>query len=52
MAGNIRFGGGIGGIIDHNKGTAYDCPEWVRLEVDKEGAPNLRAELLIATSQK
>jgi hypothetical protein len=23
MAGNIIFGGGIGAIIDHNKGTAY-----------------------------
>lgn len=26
MAGNILFGGVVGAIIDHNKGTAYDYP--------------------------
>ncbi len=26
MFGNIIFGGGIGAMIDHNKGTAYDYP--------------------------
>lgn len=26
MWGNILFGGGIGAIIDHNKGTGYDYP--------------------------
>ena len=26
MFGNILFGGGIGAIIDHNKGTGYDYP--------------------------
>lgn len=31
LAGNILFGGGIGAIIDHNKGTAYTYPTWVRL---------------------
>ncbi|SDO94169.1 hypothetical protein SAMN05216303_102747 [Rhodoferax sp. OV413] len=31
MAGNLLFGGGIGVIIDHNKGTAYTYPTWVRL---------------------
>lgn len=31
MWGNIVFGGGIGAIIDHNKGTAYNYPEWVQL---------------------
>ena len=51
MAGNILLGGGIGAIIDHNKGTAYTYPEWVRLVTarqtsfdrrdDKEGAPNI-----------
>ena len=50
MFGNIIFGGGIGAIIDHNKGTAYTYPQWIRLVVgrmlsfdrsqDKEGAPN------------
>ncbi len=27
MYGNIIFGGGIGAIIDHNKGTGYDYPD-------------------------
>jgi uncharacterized protein YceK len=58
MAGNILFGGGIGAIIDHNKGTAYTYPEWVRLvadkllafdrKADKEGAPNLGADPTVA----
>ena len=51
MFGNIIFGGGIGAIIDHNKGTAYTYPQWIRLVVgkmlgydrkdDKDAAPNL-----------
>lgn len=49
MAGNIIFGGGIGAIIDHNKGTAYTYPTWVQLVFgqtlifdrrdEKDGAP-------------
>lgn len=35
FAGNIIFGGGIGAIIDHNKGTAYTYPTWVRIEFGK-----------------
>ncbi len=27
MWGNIVFGGGIGALIDHNKGTGYDYPD-------------------------
>ena len=36
MAGNILFGGGIGAIIDHNKGTAYTYPSWVQLVFGQE----------------
>ena len=49
MYGNIIFGGGIGAIIDHSKGTAYTYPTWVQLifgetlvfdrSSEKEGAP-------------
>jgi opacity protein-like surface antigen len=49
MAGNILLGGGIGAIIDHNKGTAYTYPTWIQLvfgqtlifdrREEKEGAP-------------
>jgi hypothetical protein len=31
MAGNILFGGAVGAVIDHNKGTAYTYPTWIRL---------------------
>lgn len=31
MFGNLIFGGGIGAIIDHNKGTAYTYPSWLRI---------------------
>lgn len=35
LAGNIIFGGGIGAIIDHSKGTAYTYPSWVQLVFGK-----------------
>lgn len=54
MAGNIIFGGGIGAIIDHNKGTAYTYPQWVQVvmgkmlsfdrRADVEGQPNRGTE--------
>lgn len=31
MFGNILIGGGIGAIIDHSKGVAYNYPDWVQL---------------------
>jgi hypothetical protein len=49
LAGNIIFGGGIGAIIDHSKGTAYTYPTWLLLifgktlvfdrATEKEGQP-------------
>jgi len=60
MAGNIIFGGGIGAIIDHNKGTAYTYPTWVQLvfgqtlvfdrSTEKEGAPVAGVLPVVATS--
>lgn len=35
MFGNIIFGGGIGAIIDHNKGTGYDYPSNLPVEMGK-----------------
>ena len=35
MFGNIILGGGIGAVIDHNKGTAYTYPLWVQLTFGK-----------------
>ena len=54
MWGNILFGGGIGAVIDHNKGTAYTYPTWIQLvfgksmvfdrTAEKEGTPTLGTE--------
>ena len=54
LAGNIIFGGGLGAIIDHNKGTAYTYPTWVELVFgktlvfdrrdEKDGAPVMGRE--------
>ena len=54
MWGNIILGGGIGAIIDHNKGTAYTYPTWIQLvfgktlvfdrSAEKEGQPTLGVE--------
>jgi hypothetical protein len=55
MWGNIILGGGVGAIIDHNKGTAYTYPTWVQLVFgqslmfdrsnEKEGQPVLGAQI-------
>lgn len=49
MWGNALIGGGVGAIIDHNKGTAYTYPTWVQMvfgktlvfdrSAEKEGQP-------------
>lgn len=62
MAGNILLGGGIGAIIDHNKGTAYTYPQWVQVvmgklltfdrKADKEGQPNRGADLPTPVASK
>lgn len=31
MFGNILLGGGIGAIVDHSNGSAYNYPEWIKL---------------------
>jgi hypothetical protein len=58
MWGNVILGGGIGAIIDHNKGTAYTYPTWVQLifgktvvfdrSAEKEGMPTLGIEPTVA----
>lgn len=57
MAGNILIGGGIGAIIDHNKGTAYTYPQWVQIvmgklltfdrRADVEGQPNRGTQAIV-----
>lgn len=31
MFGNIIFGGGVGAIIDHNNGSAYEYPSLIKI---------------------
>jgi len=62
MFGNIILGGGIGAIIDHNKGTAYTYPTWVQLvygktlvfdrTTEKDGQPAMGTEPAPATAAK
>jgi hypothetical protein len=46
MFGNIVFGGGVGAIIDHSKGTAYEYPGFIQIVMGaftKVDAPDLNA---------
>ncbi len=62
MAGNIIFGGGIGAIIDHNKGTAYTYPQWIQVvmgkiivfdrRIDEDGKPNRGVETVAPVAAK
>jgi hypothetical protein len=62
MFGNIILGGGIGAIIDHNKGTAYSYPIWVQMvfgkslvfdrSTEKEGVPTVGTETPAASASK
>ncbi|MBU7574382.1 MAG: hypothetical protein KAF64_13580 [Hydrogenophaga sp.] len=62
MFGNIILGGGIGAIIDHNKGTAYTYPQWVQLvfgrtlmfdrAAEKDGMPTTGTDVPTATASK
>jgi hypothetical protein len=44
MWGNIIFGGGIGAIIDHNKGTGYDYPNTLPVEMGKSVTVDKKSE--------
>ena len=35
MFGNVIFGGGIGALIDHSKGTGYNYPDQLPVEMGK-----------------
>lgn len=50
MFGNIIFGGGIGAIIDHSKGTGYDYPDNLPVKMG-EAATIDRKEQNAATTQ-
>jgi hypothetical protein len=58
MFGNILIGGGIGAIVDHNRGTAYTYPTWMQLvfgrtltfdrNTEEEGKPVVAVEQQLA----
>lgn len=58
MFGNILLGGGVGAIIDHNKGTAYSYPVWIQLvfgktlvfdrNTEKDGQPTVGSAPVVA----
>ena len=60
MWGNILIGGGIGAVIDHNRGTAYTYPTWVQLVFgktlnfdrrdEKDGQPTPSTEGVVAAA--
>jgi hypothetical protein len=35
MFGNIIFGGGIGALVDHNSGAAYEYPSLIQILMGK-----------------
>lgn len=63
MFGNILLGGGIGAIVDHNKGTAYTYPGWLKVimgaetlfdrrDETEEGKPSPAAQATDKTASK
>jgi len=44
MFGNIIFGGGIGALIDHNKGTGYDYPNTLPVKMGASSVVDRRDE--------
>ena len=44
MFGNIVFGGGVGAIIDHSKGTGYDYPNQLPVKMGESVVVDRRTE--------
>ena len=51
MFGNIIFGGGIGAIIDHNKGTGYDYPDQLPVKMGESVVVDKKASNQQTTQQ-
>jgi hypothetical protein len=51
MFGNIIFGGGIGAIIDHNKGTGYDYPNQLPVKMGDATVVDKKSEQAQQTAQ-
>lgn len=51
MWGNIIFGGGVGAIIDHNKGTGYDYPNQLPVKMGESVVVDKKTESQQAAAQ-
>lgn len=51
MWGNIIFGGGVGAIIDHNKGTGYDYPNQLPVKMGESVVVDKKIESQQAAAQ-
>jgi hypothetical protein len=51
MFGNIIFGGGIGALIDHNKGTGYDYPNDLPIKMGESVTVDKRQEQQVQQAQ-
>ena len=51
MFGNIIFGGGVGALIDHSKGTGYDYPNDLPVKMGESVTVDKRQEQQPATAQ-
>jgi uncharacterized protein YceK len=51
MWGNIIFGGGVGAIIDHNKGTGYDYPNQIPVKMGESVVVDKKTEMQPSTIQ-
>jgi hypothetical protein len=52
MFGNIIFGGGVGAIIDHNKGTGYNYPDQLPVEMGKSVVVDRKVQDTPTAAQK
>jgi hypothetical protein len=51
MFGNILFGGGIGALIDHNKGTGYEYPDELQVRMGASSTVDKKDALPPATAR-
>lgn len=50
MFGNIIFGGGVGALIDHSKGTGYDYPNQMPVKMGEATVVDKKNETAVKTA--
>lgn len=51
MWGNIIFGGGVGALIDHNKGTGYNYPDQLPVKMGESVVVDRKADMQAAVQE-